>query len=93
MTVNCQMNTDDTVIYLHAKNKKKAAEELSAAMVNISNVLINSCLYLNVNKMYVNRVTTRGDVQYHIEEVLLGSQPFLLEQHIPGILSPLRKFT
>lgn len=26
-TVNFQMYTDDTVIYLHAKNKKQAAEE------------------------------------------------------------------
>lgn len=49
-TVTCQMYADDAVIYLHAKNKKQAGEELSASMVNIFDWLINSCLQLNVDK-------------------------------------------
>ena len=41
---------DEAVIYSHAKNKKQAAEELSAPMVNISDWLTNSCFHLNVGK-------------------------------------------
>lgn len=48
--VTCQMYADDTVIYVHAKNKRQAAKELSATMVNISNCLTNSCLHLNTSK-------------------------------------------
>lgn len=44
------MYADDTVIYVHAKNKRQAAKELSATMVNISNCLTNSCLHLNTSK-------------------------------------------
>lgn len=40
----------DTIIYLHAKNKKQAAEELSAEMDKITKWLHNSCLNLNVSK-------------------------------------------
>lgn len=48
--VTCQMYADDTVIYLHSKNKKGAADELSAAMANVSNWLTSSCLHLNISK-------------------------------------------
>ena len=44
------MYADDTVIYVHAINKRKAAQELSATMINISNWLANSCLHLNTDK-------------------------------------------
>uniref|UniRef100_A0AAR2J957 Reverse transcriptase domain-containing protein n=1 Tax=Pygocentrus nattereri TaxID=42514 RepID=A0AAR2J957_PYGNA len=49
-SVNIQMYADDTVLYVHAKNKQQAASELTAAMVLISDWLSNSCLYLNINK-------------------------------------------
>lgn len=38
------------IIYVHAKNKKQYAKELSASMVSISNWLTNSCLHLNTSK-------------------------------------------
>ncbi len=40
-TVNWQMHADDAVIHLQAKSKKQASEELSGAMVNITNLLEN----------------------------------------------------
>ncbi len=49
-TINWQMYADDATIHLHAKSKKQAAEELSAAMVNITNWLEKSCLHLNISK-------------------------------------------
>lgn len=49
-TVICQMYANDTVLYVHAKNKKQGKAELSASIVNISNWLTNSCLHLNVSK-------------------------------------------
>lgn len=61
-TVTCQMYADDTVIYLHATNKRQAAEELSAAMINISNWLVNLCLHLNTDKtvcMFFSKSTNR----------------------------------
>ena len=44
------MYADDTVLYVHAKNKQQAAHKLTAAMVHVSNWLDNSCLHLNTSK-------------------------------------------
>ena len=49
-SVTCQIYSDDEVIYLHSKNKKRAADELSAAMVYVSYWLTSSCLHLNIRK-------------------------------------------
>ena len=38
------MYADDTVLYIHAKNKQQAAYKLTAAMVLVSDWLGNSCL-------------------------------------------------
>lgn len=49
-TVSCQMYADDTVIYVHSRNKKTAGDELSDAMTNVANWLTSSCLHLNISK-------------------------------------------
>lgn len=58
--VQCQMYADDAVIYVHAKNKDQAAQELSSAMNNVSDWLHKSQLILNVSKtvcMYFTKKT------------------------------------
>ncbi len=44
------MYADDTVVYVHGKNKSEAASKLSAAMVHISDWLNQSWLQLNIAK-------------------------------------------
>lgn len=61
-SVNIQMYADDTVLYVHDKDKQQAANKLTAALVYISDWLSNSCLQLNVNKtvcMFFSRKTHR----------------------------------
>jgi hypothetical protein len=43
-----QMYEDDTVIYVHAKSKQQAAQELTTVMVQVTKWLSDSCLHLNV---------------------------------------------
>ena len=43
-------HADDTVIYVHANTKQKAADKLTSALVLITSGLHRSCLQLNVNK-------------------------------------------
>lgn len=45
-----QMYADDTVVYVHAKNKTQAARKLNAAMVLIVKWLTDNCLHLNAKK-------------------------------------------
>lgn len=44
------MYADDVVLYVHAKDKKQAAQELTAAMSNVFKWLDSSQLHLNVSK-------------------------------------------
>lgn len=63
--VTCQMYADDAVVYVHAKNKHQAAQDLSAAMINVSNWLQFSDLHLNVSKnvcmFFSKKASTDGD--------------------------------
>lgn len=59
-SVTCQMYADDAVLYVHAKNKKQAAQELTVAMDNVYNWLESSQLQLNISKtvcMYFSKKT------------------------------------
>jgi len=47
--VNTLMDTDDTVIYVHAMTKHLAAAKLTTAMDQITNWLNRSCLQLNID--------------------------------------------
>ena len=49
-SVNIQMYADDTVLYVHGKNKQQTVTKLTAALVHVSDWLTNSCLHLNTNK-------------------------------------------
>ncbi|KAK0142318.1 putative RNA-directed DNA polymerase from transposon X-element [Merluccius polli] len=69
-TVSIQMYADDTVLYIHTKNKQLAAEKLTAAMVHVSDWLRNSCLHLNTNKtvcMFFSRNSTDPDTDILIK--------------------------
>ena len=45
-----QMYADDTVIYVHAKNKAAAAKKLNKPLVRVTQWLNNNCLHLNIKK-------------------------------------------
>uniref|UniRef100_A0A8C6S602 Reverse transcriptase domain-containing protein n=1 Tax=Neogobius melanostomus TaxID=47308 RepID=A0A8C6S602_9GOBI len=45
-----QMYADDTVIYVHGKDKEEVAKKLSKTMEFVSQWLYNSCLHLNLKK-------------------------------------------
>lgn len=47
-----QTHADDTVNYVHAKNKEQAALKLTSTMTNITKCLSVSCLHLNVKNTY-----------------------------------------
>lgn len=65
LNVTCQIYADDAVLYVPAKDKKHAAQELTDAMTNVYNWLEKSQLYLNISKtvcMYFSeRPTTDSD--------------------------------
>ena len=69
--VTCQMYADDTVLYVHAKDKKHAAQELTDAMTNVYNWLEKSQLYLNTSKtvcMYFSkRANTDSDTNVSVQ--------------------------
>lgn len=63
--VQCQMYADDAVIYVHARTKDKAAQELSTAMCKISEWLQKSQLVLNVTKtvsMFFSKKISVNDI-------------------------------
>uniref|UniRef100_A0A8C7CP59 Reverse transcriptase domain-containing protein n=1 Tax=Oncorhynchus kisutch TaxID=8019 RepID=A0A8C7CP59_ONCKI len=55
-----QMYADDTVIYVHAKSKQQAAQELTTVMVQVTKWLSDSCLHLNVKKTVCMFFTKRA---------------------------------
>ena len=58
LNVTCKMYANDAVLYVHAKDKKHAAQELTDAMTNVYNWLEKSQLYLNISKtvcMYLSK--------------------------------------
>lgn len=60
-----QMYADGTVIYVHAKRKQQAAQELTFVMVQVTKGLSDSCLHLNVKKtacMLFTKRATEPDV-------------------------------
>lgn len=59
--VNIQMHADNTVLYVHDKDKQQAANKLTAALVQVSDWLSNSCLQLNVDKTVVFSRKTHRD--------------------------------
>ena len=71
LNVTCQMYADDAVLYVHAKDKKHAAQELTDAMMNVYNWLEKSKLYLNISKtvcMYFsNRANTESDPNIFVQ--------------------------
>lgn len=46
--VTCQIYADDAVVYVHAKNKHQAVQDLSAAVINVPNWRQYSQLHLSV---------------------------------------------
>lgn len=48
--VNTDMYTDDTVFYVHAKNKQQAANKLTATMAHVFYCFSISYLHLNINR-------------------------------------------
>ena len=49
-TVQIQMYADDTVVYVHAKNKTQAAYKLNTVITRIVKWLSDNCLHLNTKK-------------------------------------------
>jgi hypothetical protein len=59
------MYADGTVIYVHAKRKQQAAQQLTIVMVQVTKWLSDSCLHLNVKKtvcMFFTKRATEPDV-------------------------------
>jgi hypothetical protein len=54
------MYADDTVIYVHAKSKQQAAQELTTVMAQVTKCLSESCLHLNVKKTVYMFFTKRA---------------------------------
>jgi hypothetical protein len=79
-SVNIQMYADDTVLYVHAKNKQQAATKLSEALVYVSDWLKVSDLYLNINKtvcMFFSKKSTspqQADVFIEGEKMMVVSE-------------------
>ena len=73
------MYADDTVIYLHAKNKQHAATKLTEALVHVSDWLKRSYLHLNINKtvcMFFSKKSTsaqQADVFIEGEKLMVVS--------------------
>lgn len=59
--VSCQMYADDAVLYVQAKNKCQAAQDLSAAIVHVSNWLQCSRLHLNAPKTVCMFFSKKGN--------------------------------
>lgn len=60
-SVSIQMYADDTVLYVHGKNKQQAANILTEVLVHVSDWLSNSYLHLNISKtvcMYFSQKPT-----------------------------------
>lgn len=71
------MYADDTVLYVHAKNKQQAASKLTAALVHVSEWLRNSCLHLNINKT-VCMFFTQKHAKTHQPDVLIGDEKLMV---------------
>ena len=83
------MYANNTVIYVHAKSKQQAAQELTTVMVQVTKWLIDSCLHLNMKKtfcmLFTKRTTdaTETDVYVsgetlHVVSVLITSASYLI---------------
>lgn len=64
------MYADDTVLYVHAKNKQQAAHQLTEAMSKVSIWLTNSCLHLNISKTVCMYFTKQTTVTYDPEVIV-----------------------
>ena len=69
------MYADDTVIYVHAKSKQQAAQELPTVMVQVTKCLSDSCLHLNVKKTGCMFFTKRATGATEPDVYVSGEKP------------------
>lgn len=76
-----QMYADDTVVYVHGKNKNEAAKKLTEVMVHISKWLFNSCLHLNVKKTECMFFTKRTSNSPNPDVYVAGKKISIVTQY------------
>ncbi len=73
-SVNIQMYADDTVLYLHTKNKQQAATKLNEALVHVSEWLKMSDLHLNINKTVCMFFSKRSSIGQQADVFIEGEK-------------------
>ncbi len=73
-SVNIQMYADDTVLYLHTKNKQQAATKLTEVLVHVSEWLKMSDLHLNINKTVCMFFSKRSSIGQQADVFIEGEK-------------------
>ncbi len=68
------MYADDTVLYLHTKNKQQAATKLTEALVHVSEWLKMSDLHLNINKTVCMFFSKRSSIVQQADVFIEGEK-------------------